>query len=62
MLIIEQQAPTQTDIVNSVRISAASVSWHLKYLIKIKLIEEAKEGRFKRYQLPCPTNWGRRPI
>lgn len=51
MLIIERQAPTQTDIVNSIGISAASVNWHIKYLIKIKLIEEVKEGRFKRYQL-----------
>ena len=51
MLIIERQAPTQTDITNSVGISAASVSWHIKYLIKIRLIDEVKRGRFKRYQL-----------
>jgi predicted transcriptional regulator len=51
MLIVERQAPTQTDLVNSVGISAASVSWHKKYLIKIQLIDEVKIGRFKRYQL-----------
>ena len=51
MLIIERQAPTQTDIVNTVGISASSVSWHIKYLIKIQLVDEIKMGRFKRYQL-----------
>ena len=51
MIIIEQQAPTQTDIVNSIHISAASVSWHIKRLIEFNLVEEIKEGKFKRYQL-----------
>jgi predicted transcriptional regulator len=51
MLIIELQAPTQTDIVNIVGISAASVSWHIRHLIKFKLVEEVKEGKYKRYQL-----------
>jgi predicted transcriptional regulator len=51
MPIIERQAPTQTDIVNSMGISAASVNWHIGHLIKFKLIEEVKEGRYKRYQL-----------
>jgi predicted transcriptional regulator len=51
MLIIEQQAPTQTDIVNSIGISAASVNWHIRHLIDFKLIEEIKEGKYKRYQL-----------
>jgi predicted transcriptional regulator len=51
MLIIELQAPTQKDIVNSVGISAASVNWHIRHLIKFKLVEEVKEGKYKRYQL-----------
>jgi predicted transcriptional regulator len=51
MIIIEKQAPTQTDIVNSIHISAASVSWHIKRLIEFNLVEEIKEGKFKRYQL-----------
>ena len=51
MLIIERQAPTQTDIVISVGISAASVNWHIRHLIRFKLIDEVKEGRYKRYQL-----------
>jgi predicted transcriptional regulator len=51
MLIIERQAPTQTDIVSNVGISAASVNWHIRHLIKFKLIEEVKEGKYKKYQL-----------
>jgi predicted transcriptional regulator len=51
MLIIEKQAPTQTDIVNSVGISAASVSWHIRRLIEFRIIEEIKEGKYKKYQL-----------
>jgi len=51
MTIIEKQTPTQTDIVNSVGISGASVNWHLKRLIAIKLVEEIKDGHFKRYHI-----------
>ena len=51
MFIIEKQAPTQTDIVNSIHISAASVNWHIKRLIEYNIVEEIKEGKFKRYQL-----------
>jgi DNA-binding transcriptional ArsR family regulator len=43
--------PTQTDIVNSIGISAASVFWHIKRLIELRLIDEVKEGKYKRYQL-----------
>jgi predicted transcriptional regulator len=51
MFIVEQQAPTQTDIVNRIGISASSVNWHLKRLIEFKLVDEIKEGKYKRYQL-----------
>jgi predicted transcriptional regulator len=51
MFIVEQKSPTQTDIVKSVGISAASVNWHMKRLIEFKLVEEIKEGKYKRYQL-----------
>jgi predicted transcriptional regulator len=51
MFIVERQAPTQTDIVNSIGLSAASVNWHIKRLIKIRLVEEIKEGKYKRYRL-----------
>jgi len=51
MLIIEQKSPTQTDIVNSIGISARSVSWQVGRLIDLQIIREVKDGRFKRYQL-----------
>jgi predicted transcriptional regulator len=51
LFVIEQKNPTQTDIVNSMRISAASVNWHIRRLIALKIIFEIKEGRYKRYQL-----------
>ena len=51
MYIVEQQSPTQTDIVNSVGISASSVNWHMKRLLEFRLVEEIKEGKYKRYQL-----------
>ncbi len=51
MYIVEQKSPTQTDIVNSVGISASSVNWHMKRLVEFRLVEEIKEGKYKRYQL-----------
>ena len=51
MYIVEQKSPTQTDIVNSVGISASSVNWHMKRLLEFRLVEEIKEGKYKRYQL-----------
>jgi predicted transcriptional regulator len=51
MFIIEQKSPTQKDIVNNVRISARSVSWHVGRLIDLAIIRELKDGKYKRYQL-----------
>jgi predicted transcriptional regulator len=51
MFMVEQQAPTQTDIANNIEISSSSVNWHIRRLIEFKLIEEVKEGKYKRYQL-----------
>jgi predicted transcriptional regulator len=51
MLIVEQQTPTQTDIVNSIGISASSVNWRMRRLTDLRLIEEIKEGKYRRYQL-----------
>jgi predicted transcriptional regulator len=51
MFIIEQKSPTQTDIVNSVGISARSISWHVGRFIALKMIREIKDGKYKRYQL-----------
>ncbi len=51
MLILERKSPTQTDIVDSVKISAASVNWHIRRLIDLGLISELREGKYKRYQM-----------
>jgi len=51
MTIVEKQNPTQTDIVKNVGISGASANWHLKRLRAIKLIEEIRDGHFKRYRM-----------
>jgi predicted transcriptional regulator len=51
MVIIEQKSPTQTDIVNSVKISARSISWHVGRLVALKIITEIKYGKYKRYNL-----------
>jgi predicted transcriptional regulator len=51
LFIIEQKNPTQTDIANTIGISAASVNWHIRRLIGFKLIYEIKDGRYKRYEL-----------
>src|SRR4029079_19238643 len=56
MFIIEQKSPTQTDIVNNVRISARSISWHVGRLIALKIIREIKDGKYKRYQLQDDAN------
>lgn len=51
MFIIEQKKPSQIDIVNEMKISTASVSWHVKRLIDLKILDEIKEGKYKKYQL-----------
>jgi predicted transcriptional regulator len=51
MFIIEEQAPTQTEIANRTGISPASVNWYVRHLIEIMLIIEIKDGRYMRYQL-----------
>ena len=51
MFIMEQKNPTQTDIVNNVRISSRSISWHVGRLVALKVISEIKDGKYKRYEL-----------
>ena len=57
MFIIEKSNPTQTNIVEKLQLSAASVSWSLSRLIESGLIGEEKDGKFKRYtMLEDPKN------
>jgi predicted transcriptional regulator len=51
LLIIEQGNPTQTDVVKRLGISAPSINWHVRRLIDLNLIDEAREGKYKRYKL-----------
>lgn len=51
LYIIEQGAPTQTDVVKRLGISAPSVNWHVKRLIDLNLVDEVREGKYKRYRL-----------
>jgi len=51
LFIIEQKSPTQSDIVKRLGSSAPSVNWHVKRLIDLNLINEIREGKYKRYKL-----------
>ena len=51
LFIIERKNPTQTDIAARMRISPASVNWQIKRLITLNLVNEVKEGKYKRYRL-----------
>jgi len=57
MFIIEKSSPTQSEIVEKLDLSAASVSWSLSRLIESGMIGERKDGKFKRYyMLEDPKN------
>ena len=57
MFIIEQKkSPSQSEISKHIGISSASVSWQIKRLQDHKVIDEIKEGKFKRYKLHGDSN------
>jgi predicted transcriptional regulator len=51
MFIFERRNPTQTDIAYNIKISPASVNWHIGRLIDFNIIDEVREGKYKRYHL-----------
>lgn len=51
MLILERKHPTQGEIVDEIKISAPSVTWHIKRLLELGLISEIREGKFRIYQI-----------
>lgn len=51
MFIIEQKDPTQTDITKRLGISAPSINWHVRRLIDFKIVDEVRDGKYKRYKL-----------
>lgn len=57
LMTILEQRPTQTDIANIIKISGASVNWHIKRLIELGLIVEQKDGKFKRYALGIDSKY-----
>lgn len=56
MLILERKHPTQSEIANNIKISAASVNWHMKRLVELGIIFEIKQGKFRIYQLAMDSN------
>lgn len=55
MFIVERKNPSQTEIVEQAGISPASVSWHIRRLEESGVVDEVREGRFKRYRLRGDT-------
>ena len=51
MFIVEQSYPSQTEISKHIGISPASISLQLKRLQDHRIVDEIKEGKFKRYKL-----------
>jgi predicted transcriptional regulator len=51
MFLVEQHAPTQTDIVKDTGLSPSSINWHMRRLIDLRLVREIKEGKHRIYQL-----------
>lgn len=51
MFIIEMKNPTQTEIADRIKISAASTKWHIQKLIKLGMIIEIRDGKYKRYSI-----------
>ena len=51
MFVIERGNPAHADISESIMISSASVSWHMKRLTGLGLVSEERDGKYKRYRL-----------
>lgn len=51
LFIIKRRNPSQREIANEVGIASPSVNWHVQRLIDLKIIEEIKDGRYKRYRI-----------
>jgi len=55
--IVEEKNPSQSDIVNYIKISNAAVNWHISRLTELDLINENKDGKFKRYKLNVDSKY-----
>ncbi len=57
LFIVEKNNPSQSDIVTSIGISNAAVNWHISRLLELELIDENKDGKFKRYKLNIDSKY-----
>ncbi|NOJ30184.1 MAG: hypothetical protein DA328_08475 [Nitrososphaeraceae archaeon] len=57
LFIVEEKNPSQSDIVNAIGISNAAVNWHISRIISLGLINENKDGKFKRYRLNIDSKY-----
>lgn len=55
LIVMEKEKPSQTDIADTLKISSASVNWHIKRLTDLGLILEQKDGKFKKYTIGIDT-------
>jgi predicted transcriptional regulator len=51
LFIIEQKNPSQSEIAEEIGISHASINWHMQRLVALKITEEIKDWRYKRYRM-----------
>ena len=51
MIIIEKKNPTQKEIIEILKLSAPTISWNLEKLTEFRLIDEVRDGKFKRYTM-----------
>lgn len=51
LFIIERKNPTQTDISEILNIAPGTANWHLRRLEEYGIINEKREGKFRRYSM-----------
>jgi predicted transcriptional regulator len=51
LLTIEIKILTQMEIYKKIGISQSSVSWHLQRLIALDIVQEIRQGKYRRYQI-----------
>ena len=56
LFIMEDQNPSQTEIASRIKISSASISWHIRRLMDAQVIQESKDGKFRRYRMHPEIN------
>lgn len=52
--LLEHSGYTQTDIINSLNLSAPTINWHMSRLIESGLINKSKQGKIIKYFVADP--------